>query len=253
MSSVLVLRNRDLDVKNQFVFSEPKINEHKGKAMYINVKHEGKTHKEALIQTPWMFNPFGITTSMQTTPNDPLKYFLDLSFGTAPSEYCESFHGNMKLLDEHVKESACDNSRKWLGKPSLDEEYLGEFYKPIVRQYRNKETKQPTGEFPDTVKFKIPFYQNDDGTTSFGELEVYDSQRNKIPIATIDDLKNAVGRSNRVRAIVKAHSVWTTGNDFGVSWQVVRIQVLGSESIGTDCQFPAGSDEGENSDEEDFE
>jgi hypothetical protein len=48
--------------------------------------------------------------------------------------------------------------------------------------------------------------------------------------------------------------VWQSGKEFGVSWQVVRLQVLGGESIGTDCQIMGSSDEGEggNSDEESF-
>lgn len=249
--SVLVIRNVDLDI-SQLTFSAPKANEHGGKAMYINVKKDGKLLKETLIQTPWMFNPFGMTTSMDTGDGSPLKYFLELSFGNAPSAYVEDFHQKMVSLDKHVQAAAMQNSRTWLSAAEIDNEYLEAFYKPVVRPYKNKE-KVATGEFPDMIKFKLPYYTNEDSSVSFGDLEAYDANKTRLEFHSIDELKNIIGRSNRVRAIVKAHSVWQSGKEFGVSWQVVRLQVLGSESIGTDCQIMGSTDdEGGNSDEESF-
>lgn len=248
--SVLVLRNADLDI-SQISFSDPKANEHGGKAMYINVKKDGKVHKECLIQTPWMFNPFGMTTSMDTGDGSQPKYYVELSFGNQPTEYLESFHQNMKGFDRHVQDAGIANSRTWLSEASIDQEYLDEFYKPIVRPYKNK-AKVATGEYPDMIKFKVPLYINDDGSSSFGDLEVYDERKTRVEFSNIDELKAAVGRSNRVRAIVKAHSVWQSGKEFGVSWQVVRLQILGTESIGTDCQIMGSSGDEGNSDEDSF-
>jgi hypothetical protein len=250
--SVLILRNTDL-VVSDLTFSAPKVNEHGGKAMYINVKKDGKVHKECLIQTPWMFNPFGMTTSMDTGDGSALKHYVELSVGTSPSQYVSDFHNKLKAMDRHVQDSAIANSRIWLSVAEVDQEYLDTFYKPIVRPYKNKE-KVATGQYPDMVKFKVPFYPNEDGTASFGDLEVYDDQKQRIMFTTIDELKNIVGRSNRVRAIVKAHSVWQSGKEFGVSWNVVRLQILGSETIGTDCQIVGSDDEGggANSDEDSF-
>lgn len=131
--------------------------------------------------------------------------------------------------------------------PELDDEYCDEFYKPIVRVYKNKD-KVATGDYPDTLKFKIPYYVNEDNNVSFGNLEVYNAKKERLEFTTIDELKNLIGRSNRIRAIVKAHSVWQSGKEFGVSWQVQRIQVLGGDSNVTDCQIVVG----DNSDEESY-
>jgi hypothetical protein len=252
--SVLVLRNVDLDI-NELRFSDPIPNEYHGKAMYINVEHDGKRHKETLLQTPWMYNPFGLTHSMidpNADEDQQLKYYVELSFGSAPTEYVKDFHNKMKDMDTYVQEAATTNSSDWLSRPEVSDEYLQEFYKPIVRPYKNKQ-KEATGEFPDMLRFKVPYYINKDGV-SFGNLEVYDASANRIEIHDIEELKTALGRSNRVRCIVKAHSVWQSGTDFGVSWQVVRIQVLANETIGTDCMIIPSDDEevGNNSDEEEY-
>lgn len=249
MASVLVLRNVDLNI-DELTFSDPKANEHGGQAMYINVKRDGRVIKDTLIQTPWMFNPFGMTTSMVTNEGERLKYYVELSFGNAPSAYVEDFHNKMAAMDEKVRDTAKVNGIAWGLGSEVDDEYLSEFYKPIVRKYKNKE-KVETGEFPDMLRFKVPYYLNDDGTDSFGDLELYDANKNRISFTTIDELKTAFGRSNRVRVIAKAHSIWQSGKEFGVSWQVARIQVLGNETVGTDCQIMGSSDdEGGNSDDE---
>ena len=249
-SSVLVLRNVDFNV-NELAFSDPKTNEHGGQAMYINLKRDGRLVKDTLIQSPWMFNPFGLTTSMVTNEGERLKYYVELSFGNAPSAYVEDFHNKMRAMDDKVREAAKANGPAWGLGADVDDEYLSEFFKPSVRVYKNKE-KVATGEYSDMLRFKVPYYQNEDGSNSFGDLELYDANKQRITFTTIDELKAALGRSNRVRVIGRAHSVWQSGKEFGVSWQVVRIQVLGNESIGTDCQVMLSDDEGEgkNSDDE---
>jgi len=259
----LVLRNIDLTIPN-VSFADPKPSGHGGQTIFVNYKDdEGHMHKACQIQTPWLFNPFGLNTSPIQEGEKP-KYYVELSFGNAPTAYVEEFHGKMKRLDDHVAQSAIDNQLEWLGKSDIDAEYREEFlrenYKAIVRPYRNKQ-KEATGEFPDTIRFKVPHYINKDEETgeeseSFGDLEVYDADQNPIPIRCIEDLKNALGRGNRVRTIVQCHSVWQSGDDFGVSWRVKRLQMVGKESeMGTECAFLGGSEEGEggNSDEESFE
>jgi hypothetical protein len=255
----LVLRNIDLDVSG-VSFAEPKPSGHGGQTIYINYEKEGRRHKSCDIQSPWLYNPFGLNTSPIQEGEQP-KYYVELSFGNAPSAYVADFHAKMQALDRHVTATAIEKQVQWLGKEDIDDEYLEEFYKKIVRPYRNKD-KEATGEFPDTVRFKVPHYINTNEETgetseSFGDLEVYDATNkdDPIPIANVDDLKNALGRGNRVRVIVQCHSVWQTGSEFGVSWRVKRIQMIGTDTeMGSECQFLGGSEDGEggNSDEESF-
>lgn len=258
----LVLRNIDLDV-NGVTFADPKPSGHGGQTIYVNYEKDGHRHKTCQIQTPWLHNPFGLNTSPVQEGEQP-KYYVELSFGNAPSNYVEDFHGKMIALDKHVCERAIENQAKWLGKTDIDaeyrEEFLSENYKRIVRPYKNKD-KEETGEFPDTIRFKVPHYINKDEETgeeseSFGDMEVYDAEANRIPIETVEDLKNALGRGNRVRVIAQCHSVWQSGDDFGVSWRVKRIQIVGQDSeMGTECAFLGGSEDGQgnNSDEESYE
>lgn len=256
----LVLRNIDLDV-NGVSFNDPKPSGHGGQVIYVNYQEtdNGRKHKQCLLQTPWMYNPFGLGTSPVQDGEQP-KYYVQLSFGNAPSQYVEDFHEKMKSLDTHVCQSAIQNQRAWFSRTDVDDEYISEFFKPTVKPYKNKE-KEETGEYPDTIRFKVPHYINKDEETgeeteSFSDLEVYDAEKNRVPITCIDDLRNALGRGNRLRVIVQCHSVWSSGGDFGVSWRVKRIQTLPNDSqLGEECAFMNGSEDGEggNSDEEEFE
>jgi hypothetical protein len=242
----LVLRNCDLDI-NGIIFNDPKPSGHGGQTIYANYQKDGRTHKSCLLQTPWMYNPFGLNASPPQPGEDP-KYSVELSFGNSPSAYLQEFHDKMKSLDRHVVTGAITNQRTWLGRTDIDEDYIQEFYKPVVRAYKNKD-KKATGEYPDTMRFKIPYYAGgaeDDPQQQqqrFSDLEVYDGEKNRIPVNSIDDLRTALGKGNRLRMIAQCHSVWQSGKEFGVSWRVKRIQVLSSEKgLGDDCAFASNSE-----------
>ncbi len=252
----LVLRNCDLDTKG-IIFNEPKPSGHGGQTIYVNYQKDDKMHKTCLIQTPWLYNPFGLNSS-PAQPGEEPKYYIEPSFGTAPTTYVQDFQNKMKALDQHVINSAITNQKTWLSRTDIDDEYIEEFYKTIVRPYKNKE-KKATGEYPDTVRFKIPYYTksenggagdgDDDAaspTSTFSDMEVYDANRQKVVINSIDDLRSAIGKGNRIRAIVQCHSVWQSGKEFGVSWRVKRIQVLNADNgLGDQCAFSTNSDEEE--------
>jgi hypothetical protein len=243
----LVLRNIDYDVSG-LIFNDPKPSGHGGQTIYTNYQKDGRSTKTCLIQSPWLYNPFGLNSSPPQPGEDP-KYYIELSFGNAPTAYVEDFHNKMKATDKRVIDAAIENQQTWLARTDVDQEYIDEFYKPIVRVYKNKE-KKATGDYPDTIRFKVPYYtnkkDNEEGADSspFADLEVYDANRNRIPLNTIDDLRAALGKGNRVRVITQFHSIWQTGQEFGVSWRVKRVQVLNNDSgLGEDCAFPAGSDD----------
>lgn len=248
----LVLRNADLNVDG-ITFNDPKPSGHGGQTIYVNYMKDGRVNKSCLIQTPWLYNPFGLNSSPPQPGEDP-KYYVELSFGNAPTEYVSDFHNKMKAIDQRVIKTAIENQQTWLASTEVDDEYIQMFYKPVVRAYKNKE-KVATGEYPDTLRFKVPFYKNgvEEGAEeggaagpgeSFADFEVYDANRNRIQITNIEDLRAALGKGNRVRAIAQCHSVWQTGKEFGVSWRVKRLQILSNDSgLGEECAFGAGSDD----------
>lgn len=251
MSSVKVFNNQELNIEN-ITFSDPKPSGHGGQTIYINyVDENGKKHKQCLIQTPWLWNPFGLNQSPEQEGEEP-KYYVELSFGSTPTAYVEDFHAKMKQFDTLVGAQATENCRTWLSRADVDDEYLAEFQKKIVRPYKNKD-KEETGEYPDTLRFKVPYYNNGEEGISFSDLEVYDADKNRIHLEDIDDLRAALGKGNRVRVIAQAHSVWQTDNEFGVSWRLKRIQMVGGEQDSTECAFigvDTGIVEAGNSDEE---
>ncbi len=254
----LVLRNIDFEVKG-VKFSDPSPSGHGGQTIYVNYDKEGRQHKVCQLQTPWLYNPFGLNKSPDA-PGEQPKYYVELSMGNAPSAYVEDYHNKMRALDQHVITTAQANQRSWLASTDVDDEYIQMFYKPIVRQYMKKVknedgsfSKVATGDYPDTIRFKVPHYINapEEGAPegseereSFSDLQIYDAQRNRIPINSIEELKIALGKGNRVRAIAQCHSVWQTGQEFGVSWKVKRLQVLPSDGeIGEECLIAPGSDD----------
>lgn len=259
-----VLRTCDFEPEN-LTFGNPKTNAHGGTTMYANYAHEGKVLRTTYLQTPFMYNPFGI--NLKPMDESKPKYHLELSFGSQQSEYMQQFHQKMRRLDERFKETVREKAESFLGETEeLDEEYFAEFHKPVVRPYtkKNPETnvREATGEFPDTIRFKIPYYLQEDGSVSWGPLRVFDATRiqepdkGRVQFDTIEDLAKILGKGNKVRAIVQLRSGWRSDPQFGISWVVHRIQVVpGDQQLGDDPAFidAANPEVAEDNSDEDFE
>ena len=206
MTSIIKASTFDI---NSLVFSQPTKNKQGSNTVYLN--YNGK--KKVVLQTPKMNAPFGL--SEYPTETGP-KFSLDASFLTMDEDTkVVELHSLLKSLDDKLVKIACDNSYKWFGK-SMKEEVVREFYRPLVKEGKHK--KDSDERYPDTVKFKIRTLNGD------VNLEVYDKDRNKT---TIDELVPG----SKVRCIFELSPVWFVNKNFGITLNLIQLEVSKPEKI----------------------
>ena len=104
----------------------------------------------------------------------------------------------------------------WPKGKTMKEEVVREFYRPLVKEGKHK--KDSDERYPDTVKFKIRTLNGD------VNLEVYDKDRNKT---TIDELVPG----SKVRCIFELSPVWFVNKNFGITLNLIQLEVSKPEKI----------------------
>lgn len=210
MASIIKPSAFDID---SLVFSQPMKNKQGSNTVYLN--YNGK--KKVVLQTPKMNAPFGL--SEYPTETGP-KFSLDASFLTMDEDTkVAELHSILKSLDDKLVKTACDNSEKWFGK-TIKEEVVREFYRPLVKE--GKQKKDSEDRYPDTVKFKIRTLNGD------VNVEVYDKDRKKT---TIDELVPG----SKVRCIFELSPVWFVNKNFGITLNLIQLEVSKPEKITGFC------------------
>jgi hypothetical protein len=67
----------------------------------------------------------------------------------------ETLHNFFRDLDERMIDLAVENSTEWF-KKKLSRAVIQEFYTPILKVSRDRDTGEPDGKWPDTIKIKVP-------------------------------------------------------------------------------------------------
>jgi len=206
---------------SELVFGSVQKNKVGGNIVYMNLNG-----KRTTLQTPWLNAPFGLSTFTDDNGND--KYSIDVSFKTADSdEKVNIFLSKMKELDEKILDKAVESSKEWFGNKKK-KEILEELYRPIV-----KLAKDPSKYAP-TMKFKIQNLQ---------QLEIYDTKAN---VMKSSDIMSGA----QVKGIIQCSSVWFVNKTFGVTWNLVQLQMKKPDRISGFSFKPEEEDEDEEETEE---
>lgn len=211
MSSVQIVRSTAFDA-SKVTFTDPKILNNGGKMVQV-----GYNSRRLIIQTPNMVLPYGI--SEFEDPNSGIKkYHIDLSFrGEDETPALRAFHDSLEALDEYMVDMAVENSQLWF-KKKMPRAVLGEFYTPVLKKSKDKETGEPNGLYPDTMKVKLRF----DNETEEFKCALFDSQT-KEQIETPADV--LLGKGTRMTAMIACNGVWFAGGRFGLSWRLEQGRV----------------------------
>ena len=227
-------------------FSDVKTNNYGGKMIYLN-----KDGGPLLIQTCDMFIPYGLSENEITDQKSGEvighKYHINLSFkgmqdGEVHSdpkvqrkrEKLREFHKMMEDIDKTVIETAQKNSLSWLKMKKASVETVEALYTPIVIKSKDKETQEPDGKYPDTIKGKIPFW---DGVF---KTDIYDTNKELI------DLKSSLVKGAEAKALLKCTGIWFAGGRFGVGWKIEQMRVKVPETL-QGYSFVESDDEDEES------
>ena len=195
---------KNLNAK-QLNFSEVKKNAMGGNMVYISYNDS----KKLMNQTPQIASPFGLSTYTDEKTGN-VKYSIDVSFrGMDEDAKVKMFHDKMQSIDEQLIDIAVENSKEWFGK-KMSREVVSELYKPIIKPSKEPEKYAPT------MKIKIRNIQT---------LEAYDDNRNAVVA------EDTIVKGSKIRSILESASVWFVNKQFGLSWNMVQVQVSKPEKL----------------------
>jgi hypothetical protein len=199
-SSPAVVLPNEFDA-SKLTYNPPRKLDNGGKVIYISY-----SGNKLLLQTPEMVAPFG----MNKWDNDgkgPVKYSLDLSFqGKENREVLNKFYEGLQAMDKKLLHDGMVNSESWLNKKIKSLDAAEALYTEIVK-------KPKDAKYSPTVKVTLP---HDGSSFTF---PVYDAQRNKVDLSSIET------KRARVSVIVQCVGIWVAGSKFGCSWKVIQMKI----------------------------
>ncbi len=245
-----ILKPKNFD-PNLLEFSEVKTNKYGGKAVYVRY-NGGKLR----VQTPRMSLPYGLNEDELTDPKTQEvighKYSVNLSFKNIDREHDESlppkirsnarrlreFHNMLGSVDAQIVKEGTKNSMPWLKMKNAQEAVVSALFNDTIKVSRDKETQEPDGKWPDTMKAKIIYY---DGVF---KTEVYSEDRQEV------DLKEYLVKRAETASLLECTGIWFAGGKFGVGWKLVQTQVLDRPSGLTGYSILPESDDEDDDDNE---
>lgn len=207
-----IVRTSDFDV-NKVSFGEAKKTEYGG--MQVRVSYDNGNF---VYQTPKMRAPFGAFSS-QMSENDAEKHYLELSFG-GESSLVSKAHELFNQLDEKMLDVGQEFSQQWFNKKKMSRELAEDKYSSCVRRFKDPQTKEATGKYPDTFRVKIP-----KSAEGYPLVEVYDQHKERIEVNSMEELLELVSKGSYVKALVQCSNLWIT-QKYGMGWRLVQLQVF---------------------------
>jgi hypothetical protein len=143
-----LVKGKNIDT-NAITFSVPKSLDNGAKLVYVNY-NQGRFS----VQTPWMTMPWKMGAY---TEGEFPKYSIDLSFkGMDENPDLQGFHDKFKALEQKLIDGGLDNSVAWFKKNIKSRDGVVEKFGPIIKESRDKETGEPDGKWPASMKVKVP-------------------------------------------------------------------------------------------------
>merc|ERR1712072_138999 len=213
-----VIKSTEFNPEN-ISYSEPKqLSGGRGKTVYVQYNESSQYS----VQTPIMPLPFGLSVDdRQEIP----KYALDLSFrGMEENPQVKKFHDSLVELDEKLLDDGVENSMAWFKKKKSSKEVMSSLYNPVVKVSKDKETGEPDGKYPPTVKVKIPNYDGKWG------CDIYDDKKNELKPSP-EELKDMISKGTKVQALIRCTGVYFAAGKYGVTWRVTQLKIFRSSSL----------------------
>ena len=101
---------------------------------------------------------------------------------------------------------------------------MSSLYNPVVKVSKDKETGEPDGKYPPTVKVKIPNYDGKWG------CDIYDDKKNELKPSP-EELKDMISKGTKVQALIRCTGVYFAAGKYGVTWRVTQLKIFKSSSL----------------------
>jgi hypothetical protein len=205
------------------------------KAVYIN---HGSGKGSLLVKPPEMEVKWD-GGNWEPRPKNPTsgKYRVDVNM-SGDSPEMPVFIEKMTEMDEYIKKQAQENSWAWFQKKSLSMDTIDNIYYPMVKVSVDKDTGEPNGKYPPSLKFKVQQYDGEVQCRIFDsdkkEMNVSDpSKEDLVTIGIVRPFDEQMTiphegifkKGVKVKLLLKCCGIWIGDGKFGCTWQAMQIQV----------------------------
>ena len=205
-------------------FAVPRTLDNGAKLVYCNY-NQGRFS----VQTPWMTMPWKMGAF---TDGEYPKYSIDLSFkGMEDGTDLKAFHDKMKQVEEKIIDGGCENSVAWFKKNIKSRDGVVEKFNPVIKESRDKETGEPDGKWPPSMKVKVP---RRDGVWEF-KVSNKDGTQYKInDTENPDNCEDLFVKNTKVRAIIQCVGLWVASGNYMCQWKLTKAEVEVPETFSND-------------------
>ena len=229
-SKMSLIKGKNIDT-SKVAFSQPRVLDNGAKLVYLNYGG-GRLS----IQTPWMSMPWKMGVY---TEGDYPKYSVDLTFkGMDENPDLQGFHDKLQELEEKIIDGGFENSVAWFKKKPASRDVVDALFSRIVKVSTDRDTGEPDGKWPPTMKLKVP--QRDgvyETKVSDKSGKVYDIN-NKESGDTMEDL---LVKNTMMRAIIQCVGLWVASGSYMCQWKLTKAEVEVPDASGQH-DFLADSD-----------
>ena len=231
-------------------FSDVKIKELKtkgGQVIKRKVVYPSYNGHRVRIQTPEMNLPYGLNENEKVDDTTGkvvgMDYSVNFSFKgidrlddenakvAKKATKLKAFHDMISAIDAAALQAASKNSLAWIKQKKASPEVAAALYSSSLKVSRDRETQEPDGKYPDTIKAKIPCY---DGVF---KPEVFDKDQTPI------ELKEGLVKGAIAKNIIDINEVWFVGGKFGMSLRLNQSRVEVPQGLRGYAFLPSDDDD----------
>lgn len=231
-----LIKGKNIDV-SKLSFSQPRVLDNGAKLVYMN--YDGG---RLSIQTPWMTLPWKMGVY---TEGEYPKYSVDLSFkGMENDPDLQAFHDKLQEVEEKIVDAGFDNSVSWFKKKKTTREVVEAIFNPILKVSKDKETGEPDGKWPPTMKLKVARKNGVWESNKDRPLVVKDHTGRQYKINSEDSLEDVFVKNTRLRVKMSCVGLWVASGNYMCQWQLTHAEVDVPDSAENDEFLPESDDEG---------
>jgi len=218
--------------------SKPKTLDNGAKLVYVNY-NGGRFN----VQTPWMDVPWDVSCYNEGAYP---KYSCELSFrGMEESPDLQEFHQKFIDVEQKLIDEGVTNGVSWfkLERAKCTKDVVGSKFGPIIKVSKDKETGEPDGKWPSTMKLKIPYRDDKFGCKLYNkEGDQFLINKNKDGEVQ-DNVEDILVKNAKVRCIIQCVGLWIAHGTYMCQWQLDRAEVEVPDSAVSHAFLPDSDDE----------
>ena len=228
-----LIKGKNID-SNKIQFSEPQTQDNGAKLVYVNYNNSRFT-----VQTPWMDLPW----EMKAYTDDKWpKYSVTLSFrGMDENPELQEFHDRLIEVEQAIIDGGVSNSLAWFKKRDQPRQVVEALFNPIVKVSTDRDTGEPNGKYPPTMRLKVPFRDGKWQCRLFDANNGGESFRINEGEDTVEDI---FVKNSRVKCIIQCVGLWVASGNYMCQWKLVKAEVDVPSTQENHSFLPDSDDEG---------